>query len=203
MSKATLAALSMRSNFNDWFDLTANFTQNTNWYATARGRVGISNGPALFYFTGGAAWVNVEDGFAPTNAIATGDLAWHTRSGWTFGGGTEVALNERWSAKLESLFINTGTSAHTNVPPPGCRLQRRFQGAIRGRPRRPELQTHRLGRSALRIGGHQRQQNPGARRGFCLASGRAASPTASPPPSRAGAPCGRRVRSRSVLRRAR
>jgi len=120
-------ALSMRSNFNDWFDLTANFTQNTNWYATARGRVGISNGPALFYFTGGAAWVNVEDGFAPTNAIATGDLAWHTRSGWTFGGGTEVALNERWSAKLESLFINTGTSAHTNVPPPGVGFNADFK----------------------------------------------------------------------------
>jgi outer membrane immunogenic protein len=110
--------LGMRANFNDWFDLTARFTQNTNWYATARGRVGVSNGPALFYFTGGAAWVNLEDGFGRGSAISTGDLAWRTRSGWTFGGGTEVALNERWSARLESLYMNTGNSFHTNTPPP-------------------------------------------------------------------------------------
>ena len=175
---------------------TANFTQNTNWYATARGRVGISNGPALFYFTGGACVGECRGRICADGRelYLTGDLAWHTRSGWTFGGGTEVALNERWSAKLESLYINTGTSAHTNAPPPRVGFNAEFQGALRGRPRRPESQTHRLGRSALRIGGHQRQQNPGARRGFCLASGRAASPTASPPPSRAGAPCGRRVR---------
>jgi outer membrane immunogenic protein len=113
-----IGALGMRSNFNDWFDTTAVFEQNTNWYATARARAGISNGPALFYFTGGAAWVNMEDGFGRGSAISTGDLAWHTRSGWTFGGGTEVALNERWSAKMESLFINTGTHFHTNTPPP-------------------------------------------------------------------------------------
>ena len=78
--------------------------------------IGVSNGPALLYFTGGAAWVRIEDGFAPGSAIATGDLAWRTASGYAIGGGTEVALNARWSAKLESLFINTGTSSHNNVP---------------------------------------------------------------------------------------
>jgi outer membrane immunogenic protein len=110
--------LGLRANSNDWFDQSALFEQNTGWYGTARARAGISNGPALFYFTGGAAWVNMEDGFGVGSVISTGDLAWHTRSGWTFGGGTEVALNERWSAKMESLFINTGTHFHTNTPPP-------------------------------------------------------------------------------------
>ena len=38
-----------------------------------------------------------------------------------------MALNERWSAKLKSLFINTGTSAHTNVPPPGVGFNADFK----------------------------------------------------------------------------
>ena len=73
--------LGMRAGFRDWFDLTADFTQNTSWYGTARGRIGVSNGPALLYFTGGAAWVRIEDGFARASAISTGDLAWRTASG--------------------------------------------------------------------------------------------------------------------------
>jgi outer membrane immunogenic protein len=110
--------LGMRSNNNDWFDQTDNFTQNTNWYATARVRAGVSNGPALFYFTGGAAWVHSEVGFAKTLTAFPGDVAWRTVSGWTIGGGTEVALNERWSARLESLYIDAGESTHTDTISP-------------------------------------------------------------------------------------
>jgi outer membrane immunogenic protein len=122
-----LGYLGMRENFPDWFDPTAIFTQNTSWYGTARGRIGVSNGPALFYFTGGAAWVRIEDGFAAASAIATGDLAWRTATGWVVGGGTEVALNARWSAKLESLYIDVGNSQHTNVPPPGVGFNANFK----------------------------------------------------------------------------
>jgi outer membrane immunogenic protein len=117
-AEGDLGYLAMRAGFPDWFDTTAVFTQNTSWYGTARARIGVSNGPALLYFTGGAAWVRIEDGFARGSAISTGDLAWRTASGWVVGGGTEVALNARWSAKLESLYINTGNSQHTNTPPP-------------------------------------------------------------------------------------
>jgi len=119
--------LPMQSGNQDWFDTTADFNEQTSWYGTARGRFGVSNGPALLYFTGGAAWVRIEDGFAAASAIATGDLAWRTASGWVVGGGTEVALNARWSAKLESLFINTGNPWHTNVPPPGVGFNANFR----------------------------------------------------------------------------
>ena len=99
----------------------------TNWYATARVRFGSSTGPALLYVTAGGAWVNLQDGFAPRSAIATGDLTTRTASGWTIGGGTEVAINSRWSAKLESLYIDVGHRNHTNVPPPGVGFNADFK----------------------------------------------------------------------------
>ena len=49
-------------------------------------------------------------------ARITGDLSWTTRSGWTVGGGTEVALDAHWSAKIETLYIDTGIRTHNNPP---------------------------------------------------------------------------------------
>ena len=43
-------------------------------------------------------------------SLITGQLNTRTGSGWTFGGGTEVALDARWSAKLELLWVRSGTS---------------------------------------------------------------------------------------------
>jgi outer membrane immunogenic protein len=111
-------ALSMHRTIDDWFDTNfAEFDQKTNWYGTARVRVGTSIGPALLYFTGGAAWVHLQEGFNPTSPGITGQLVTRTGSGWTFGGGTEVAIDSHWSAKLESLYINSGTSANLAVAP--------------------------------------------------------------------------------------
>ena len=115
----------------------------TNWYATARARVGSSTGPALLYVTAGGAWVNFQDGFAPGSAISTGDLTTRTRGGWTVGGGTEVAIDSRWSAKVESLYIDVGHRNHTNIPPPLVGFNADLQGALHGRARRPELQVRR------------------------------------------------------------
>jgi outer membrane immunogenic protein len=110
--------LDMHRTVADWFDTGfANFSQQTNWYGTARVRVGTSTGPALLYLTGGAAWVNLQEGFAPASPFLTGQLVTRTGSGWTFGGGTEVALDSHWSAKLESLLINSGSSATLAVAP--------------------------------------------------------------------------------------
>ena len=99
----------------DWNTTQDVFTQQTRWYATARGRIGVSTGPALLYFTGGGAWVRLQDGFAQTLPAFPGDVTWKTANGWTFGGGTEVALDARWSAKLESLYVNAGASTHNDT----------------------------------------------------------------------------------------
>ncbi len=111
--------LGIQQNVFDWFDTSANFTVKTDWYGTARLRAGLSSGPALFYVTGGAAWVHMADGFSPTALPifpVPGDLGWTTRSGWTVGGGTEVALDAHWSAKIETLLISTGIRNHQNAP---------------------------------------------------------------------------------------
>jgi outer membrane immunogenic protein len=110
--------LGIHASVDDWFDTTAQFEVKTNWYATARARFGSSTGPALLYVTAGGAWVNFQDGFAPKSAISTGDLTTRTQSGWTIGGGTEVAIDAHWSAKLETLYVDVGHFNHTNTPPP-------------------------------------------------------------------------------------
>jgi outer membrane immunogenic protein len=107
----------------DWNELpqTVVFTEKTSWYATIRGRAGVSTGPALLYFTGGVAFVNFQDGVVPDPTAplpVTGGASSKTSSGWTFGGGTELALDAHWSAKLESLFIDAGTSTHQSYAPP-------------------------------------------------------------------------------------
>jgi outer membrane immunogenic protein len=123
-----IGALRIRASMNDWFDSGSQFTENTSWYATARGRVGTTTGPALLYVTAGGAWVNFSDGFAST-APGVGDLSSRTRGGWTVGGGAEVALDSRWSAKLESLYIDVGHTVHKVFPLDafGADFKERFQ----------------------------------------------------------------------------
>jgi outer membrane immunogenic protein len=110
--------LGVHAQVTDWNDNgVATFEADTNWYATARARFGTSTGPALLYFTAGGAWVGLKDGFAFAAApFATGDIASRTASGWTVGGGTEVALDSRWSARIESLYIDAGHREHVQCP---------------------------------------------------------------------------------------
>ncbi len=76
------------------------------WFSTTTGRVGAALGPALFYVTGGLAWVH--DSY--TN-IAAGDLfvASETRPGWTVGLGAEYLFMPNWSLKVEYDHMNFGS----------------------------------------------------------------------------------------------
>jgi opacity protein-like surface antigen len=72
----------------------------------------------LVYATRGLAVAHMHDtwnSFAPPVTMKDS-----TRAGWTFGGGTEVALDSHWSARLESLLIDAGSTVHNldkNTPP--------------------------------------------------------------------------------------
>ncbi|HXY90406.1 MAG TPA: hypothetical protein VEH75_07275, partial [Xanthobacteraceae bacterium] len=81
------------------------FGLETSWFATARGRLGYSTGPALLYLTGGGAWVNLEDKFnlflAPTSGT-------QTLGGYTVGGGIETVLSGNWTTRTEYLFVDVG-----------------------------------------------------------------------------------------------
>ena len=91
------------SNSNGTGLCAANCGLQTSWFATARGRVGYAFDRALLYFTAGGAFGDVQ--------MTTGGLtATETRVGWTVGTGLEYAILGPWSAKVEYLYSNLGTS---------------------------------------------------------------------------------------------
>ncbi len=103
----------IKRGFFNWDDVfpgieQARFGLKTDWYATLRGRLGYSTGPALAYVTGGAAFVSVENSI---DDIASGSFASQSETaiGWTVGGGIEAALAQNWTAKTEYLYIDAGS----------------------------------------------------------------------------------------------
>jgi len=76
-------------------------------FGTVRGRAGVSVlSNVLAYATGGLAYGDIS---ATRNVGATKSDDWRTT--WTIGGGIEVMLLTRWSAKIEYLYSSfPGTS---------------------------------------------------------------------------------------------
>jgi outer membrane immunogenic protein len=89
------------------------------WLATARARVGVTSGAALFYVTGGAAFGGVRTAtnlIGPLNAYPSTTSS--TRTGWTAGAGVEWGFAPQWSVKAEGLYYDLGhvTSLAASVP---------------------------------------------------------------------------------------
>jgi outer membrane immunogenic protein len=90
--------------FNDFLI----YEPRTKWLATGRGRVGITNGPNLSYFTGGYAALSLTD--STRNILGGIPLeSSKTKSGWTIGSGVETMLGGGWTAKSETLYVNAGS----------------------------------------------------------------------------------------------
>jgi len=89
----------------------------TNWLFTARPRVGVTAGPSLLYATGGLAMTDVEYAAVFTDndsdALETAEFK-KTRTGYAAGGGVEVKMSDRWSAKVEYLFADFGRVSGTS-----------------------------------------------------------------------------------------
>ena len=86
------------------------------WFGTARSRIGFLVTPsALVYGTGGAAYGELKSNYTlnlggvPFAAVNFQDL----KAGWTLGAGVEFAFARNWSAKLEYLYLDLGTSETT------------------------------------------------------------------------------------------
>jgi outer membrane immunogenic protein len=84
-------------------DFTAD--QRLRWFGTARLRAGVAFERSLLYVTGGGAYVNLRV-TGSALGMPVNDQVSH--GAWTAGGGWEFMLAERWSAKLEYLYIDTG-----------------------------------------------------------------------------------------------
>jgi outer membrane immunogenic protein len=84
-----------------------------NWFGTVRGRVGYATGPALFYFTGGFAFGEVEAKgrfFGGGNGFGVPFDVTETQTGYVLGGGVEYAFSPVWSLKGEYQFISLDAS---------------------------------------------------------------------------------------------
>jgi outer membrane immunogenic protein len=97
---------------------TFNSTTKLDSFATVRGRLGWTPfDRGLIYVTGGWAWMHGNNNQSLTAGGVTATLIDMTasKSGWTIGGGYEQMLWDRWSAKIEYLYMQadsvTGTSA--------------------------------------------------------------------------------------------
>lgn len=109
----------------------------TNWLATARGRVGVTLDRVMFYGTGGAAWGNIKTteslncsslgcGAVSLVPVAASATFTQTRVGWVGGLGVEGMLDPNWSIKAEWLHVDLGNMSNTlstigdsgGVPPP-------------------------------------------------------------------------------------
>lgn len=89
----------------------------TNWMFTARPRAGVALGQALLYATGGLAMTDVEYNAVFTDndsdALETASFK-KTRTGYAAGGGVEVKMSNRWSAKVEYLYADFGRISGTS-----------------------------------------------------------------------------------------
>ena len=122
----------------DWTNIKGTFTNITcptgcetknNWLGTVRGRLGYAWDRVMPYVTGGLAVGDIEAnplGFAGVN---------DTKVGWAAGGGVEAALTGNWTAKLEYLHVDLGTSIAAHCLP--AAEPRRIP--CRRSPRRREL----------------------------------------------------------------
>jgi outer membrane immunogenic protein len=88
--------------------------QKLDWFGTARGRIGLANGPVLSYVTGGVAYGDVKTTVTDLSALGTATSFSETRVGWTVGSGVEASLGGNWTAKIEWLYIDLGSQSGTS-----------------------------------------------------------------------------------------
>jgi outer membrane immunogenic protein len=75
---------------------------------TVRGRLGLAWGDWLPFVTGGLAYAKLHGSEGPLAGVGGSGSTWVT--GYTIGGGAEVKLAPRWSAKLEYLYVDLGNN---------------------------------------------------------------------------------------------
>jgi len=96
--------------------ITTTYGQKLDWFGTARGRIGIANGPVLSYVTAGYAFGNVKTNAAESvGGLTTTFATDRTQSGWVVGSGVEAALGGNWTGKIEYLYLNLGNKTDVST----------------------------------------------------------------------------------------
>ena len=98
------------------------------WIGTLRGRVGYAFDRFLVYATaGGAAGQLVST--VNVGAIGSANTT-DTHGAWTAGGGLEAAITNDLTARVEYLYIDTGTINVAQVGPPFVTVTGRVQDSL-------------------------------------------------------------------------
>ncbi len=91
------------------------------WFGTVRGRIGWAmgdQGRVLPYITGGFAYGDGNiNGSGTAVGVPVTFSATKTYTGWTLGAGLEWAFWDRWSAKVEYLYIDFGNGPTIALTP--------------------------------------------------------------------------------------
>jgi outer membrane immunogenic protein len=99
-------------------------SNNLNWTASARAKVGYTFGSMMLYATGGGAWASEEfsgqvaAGNFFTSTIATSQNKFS--SGWVAGGGIEFMATANWLLRLEYLHYSLNSGNSTTVACTSC-----------------------------------------------------------------------------------
>lgn len=109
-------------------------SQDLKWLATVRGRLGyLPTDSLLLYATGGWAFGKLDVSHhlqflqvGGTNYFGSDSS---THSGWTVGGGAEYRISGNWTAKLEYLYFDLGSTTiiATDVAQPSNPFKERAQ----------------------------------------------------------------------------
>jgi outer membrane immunogenic protein len=78
-----------------------------NWLGAIKGRVGVAMDSVLLFATAGLAAGGVTANVVPTPGGLTGTYS-GTMTGWTVGGGVELAVTDAISVKAEYNYVNMG-----------------------------------------------------------------------------------------------
>jgi outer membrane immunogenic protein len=102
---------------------SATVTPSLEWFQTLRGRVGIISSGVMVYVTGGVAYGDVKTsatmmGFGNGGAPVAGNASWSsTKVGWVTGAGLETLFGDRWSGRVEYLYLDLGSVTVASVSP--------------------------------------------------------------------------------------
>ncbi|NJL07042.1 MAG: porin family protein [Methylacidiphilales bacterium] len=77
----------------------------TSWLASTTARAGYDFGGVLIYAKGGVAFLDASVSWTDGAGAAKADIR---RTGWTVGGGVELALSPAWSARLDYAYMDFG-----------------------------------------------------------------------------------------------
>lgn len=104
---------------------TTSGTDQIPWIGTLRGRVGYAFDRLLLYATAGGAATQLN---STVNVGTVGSASTtNTHGAWTAGGGLEAAITDELSARLEYLYVDTGSINVAQVGVPFVTVTGRMQ----------------------------------------------------------------------------